>query len=179
MTLKAFLGAILAYFYNGLITWVPVRIIRDAYIRMYLLEFGKGSSVQMQCKFLNGRKVKIGKNCVLNFGSLLDGRRFGIEIGDNVSIGPEAAILTLGHDPQSSDFADQGAGVSIGDRAWIGFRAVILPGVSIGEGAVVAAGAVVTRDVPPYKIVAGSPAAEVGDRHSNLRYELDYKPFLI
>ena len=63
--------------------------------------------------------------------------------------------------------------MSIGDRAWLSFRATILPGVSVGEGAVVAAGAVVTSDVPPYAIVAGVPARVVGERSPReLSYEL-------
>ena len=105
--------------------------------------------------------------------------RGGIRTGADVSIGPEAAFLTLGHDPQSPEFADTGGDIVIGDRAWIAFRAVILPGVKIGEGAVVAAGAVVTRDVPPYEIVAGVPARKVGERNRDLTYRLNFSPFLV
>ena len=61
----------------------------------------------------------------------------------------------------------------IGDWAWLSFRSTILPGVTIGEGAVVAAGAVVTRDVPPYAIVAGIPARVVGERPRELDYDLN------
>jgi maltose O-acetyltransferase len=68
--------------------------------------------------------------------------------------------------------------VVIGDHAWIGYRALVLPGVTIGEGGVVAAGAVVTKDVPPYAIVAGNPARVVGQRTRDLTYELDYRPWL-
>ena len=133
----------------------------------------------MSCRFLHGRKVFIGKRNVINFGCLFDGRHFVIRTGDDVSIGPEAAILTLGHDPQSESFADHGGEVSIGDRAWIGFRAIILPGLSIGEGAVVAAGAVVTRSVEPFAIVAGVPARKIGERNPRLNYQLNYQPFLV
>jgi maltose O-acetyltransferase len=110
---------------------------------------------------------------------LMDGRCYKIITGDDVSIGPEAAILTLGHDPQSPEFVDKGGDVIIGARAWICFRAIILPGVSIGEGAVVAAGAVVSRDVKPYSIVAGSPAKPVGTRSKDLRYSCNYAPWLV
>ncbi len=68
--------------------------------------------------------------------------------------------------------------MTIGDRVWIAYRAVILPGVTIGEGAVVAAGAVVSRDVAPYTIVAGNPAQPVGTRSRDLDYRLDYSPWL-
>lgn len=123
--------------------------------------------------------IRIGHRCVINFGTLMDGRRYPIKIGADVSIGPEASILTLGHEPRSPVFADRGGPVVIGDRAWIGFRAIVLPGVSIGEGAVVGAGSVVTRDVDPYQIVAGNPARVIGERPRQLRYTLNYNPFLV
>jgi maltose O-acetyltransferase len=66
--------------------------------------------------------------------------------------------------------------VIIGDHVWIAYRAVILPGVTIGEGAVVAAGAVVTRDVEPFPIVAGVPAKKIGERNRNLDYQLHFSP---
>ncbi len=133
----------------------------------------------MYCRFLNPRKVELGKRNVINFGCLLDGRKFVIRIGDDVSIGPEASILTLGHDPQSPDFEDRGGDVLIGDRVWIGYRALVLPGVTIGEGAVVGAGSVVTKDVDPYSIVAGNPARKLGKRNGNLSYHLDFMPWLM
>lgn len=134
--------------------------------------------MQLGCRFLNGRKVHLGPGNVINFGTLIDGRGYRVRTGADVSIGPEAAILTLGHDPQSGDFADRGGDVLIGDRAWIAYRAIVLPGVVIGEGAVVAAGAVVTRDVAPYAIVAGNPARQVGSRRQELGYALDFRPWL-
>lgn len=133
----------------------------------------------MGCKFLNGRKVFFGNNNVINFGCLFDGRHFKIKIGDNVSIGPEASILTLGHDTESTTFADKGGEVVIEDYVWIAYRSIILPGVKIGEGAVVAAGSVVTKDVEPYAIVAGAPARKVGERNRNLDYKLNFNPFLV
>lgn len=137
------------------------------------------ANVQLHCRFLHARGVSISERSVINFGCLLDGRRYPIVIGSDVSIGPEAAILTLGHDPRSPEFADRGGPVSIGDRAWIGYRALVLPGVCIGEGAVVGAGSVVTRDVPPFAIVAGNPARVIGERPRSLSYRLNYRPFLV
>jgi maltose O-acetyltransferase len=130
----------------------------------------------MGCRFLNGRKVYLGERNVINFGCLLDGRKYKIQTGSDVSIGPEASILSLGHDPQSTDFADRGGDVLIGDHVWIGYRAIILPGVKIGEGAVVGAGAVVTNDVNPFSIVAGNPARKIGERNKELNYRLNYEP---
>ena len=121
-----------------------------------------------------GEDAKIDSVTKTPYGGL-----FEIRTGSDVSIGPEAAILTLGHDPQSPDFADAGGDVVIGDRVWIAYRAIILPGVKIGDGAVIAAGAVVTRDVEPFTIVAGSPAKKIGERTRDLRYQLRFDPPLL
>jgi len=179
MNSKVLAGSLLAFLYNGLVGRLPSRCLRSAYLKLYLARFGRGTGVQMGCRFLNGRKVFLGDRNVINFDCLLDGRRHAIRVGNDVSIGPEASILTLGHDPQSPDFADKGGDVIIGDRAWICYRAIILPGVTIGEGAVVGAGAVVSRDVEPYTIVAGSPARQVGERCRDLVFVCDYRPLLI
>ena len=171
-------GAMAAYCQNSVIGKIPSRTIRNGWLKLYLADFGAGTSVQSDCRFLNGRKVHFGKRNVINFGCLFDGRKFHIRTGDDVSIGPEAAILTLGHDPQSPQFADRGGDVTIGDRVWIAYRATILPGVSIGDGAVVGAGAVVTKNVEPYTLVAGNPARKIGERNPDLCYELDFAPWL-
>ena len=176
---RVFAGTVLSYIYNHHVGRWPSRTLRGAFLQSVLGSCGKGTSVQMDCKFLQPRKVHLGERNIINFGCVLDGRRYGIRTGNDVSIGPEAAILTLGHDPQSPEFADKGGEVVIGDRAWICFRSIILPGVTIGEGAVVAGGAVVSRSVEPYTIVAGSPARPVGMRATDLRYHCEFAPWLV
>jgi acetyltransferase-like isoleucine patch superfamily enzyme len=184
MNIRIISGSLLAYFYNAGIGRLPSRTLRGLYLRHWLGKLGAQTGVQMGCRFLNGRKIFLGDRNVINFGCLLDGRKFNIRIGHDVSIGPEATILTLGHDPKSPTFEDRGGDVVIGDRAWICFGAIILPGVTVGEGAVVGAGAVVTKDVEPYTIVAGNPARPVGKREtssgdSNYTYRLAYGPWLL
>ncbi len=176
MSFRSVAGNFIASFYHCVIGQLPSHSVRELYLKAYLGRFGEKTAVQMNCRFLHGKNVFLGNHNVLNFGTLLDGRRYKITIGDQVAIGPEASILTLGHDPRSPDFADQGGAVHIGSYVWIGYRALILPGVTIGEGAVVGAGAVVTQDVPPYTIVAGNPAKPIGERPRDLRYELHYRP---
>ena len=176
---RLFAGHLLAVFYNAIVTHIPSRTARELFLRPWLAGFGRRVSVQRGCTILHGRNVAIGDRAVLNFGTLLDGRWYKITVGADASLGPEAAVLTLGHDPQSPDFENRGGPVEIGPRAFIGFRAVILPGVRIGEGAVVAAGAVVARDVPPFTIVAGVPAKVIGTRNPNLNYQLNYRPWLM
>ena len=189
MNLRLYWGSVLAYAYNHCIGKFPSRSLREVYLRGWLGKLGSKSGVQMGCWFLNGRKVFLGERNVINFGCLFDGRKFSIRTGSNVSIGPEATILTLGHDPRSATFEDRGGDVVIGDRVWIGYRAIVLPGVTIGEGAVVGAGAVVTKNVGPYAIVAGNPARKIGERKlanyadfetkvTDFTYELDYRPWL-
>lgn len=178
MNLRLAAGTLSAFIYNVILAGVPSRTLRHAFLRNWLGKWGEGSGVQMGCRFLNGRKVYLGRRTVVNFGCILDGRIYPIHVGNDVSIGPEAAILTLGHDPMAHDFADQGGPVVIGDRVWIGYRAIILPGVKIGEGAVVAAGAVVTKNVAPFSIVAGVPARAVRARSRQLDYSLEYRPWL-
>lgn len=179
MNLKLISGSTAAFLYNIFVGKLPSRLARKLYLKWYLAAHGTRSNVQLGCRFLNGRKVSIGDRNVINFGCLFDGRKYQIVTGNNVSIGPEATILTLGHDPQSATFEDRGGDVIIGDRVWIGYRALIMPGVTVGTGAVVAAGAVVTKDVAEYTIVAGVPAKVVGQRNRDLTYQLDYQPWLM
>ncbi len=178
MNLKPAVGALVGYIYNEWLAKLPFHVIREFYLKLSLGSFGKGSSVQLNCRFLNSQRVFLGARNVINFGSLLDGRKYEIKIGNDVSIGPEAGILTLGHDPQSADFSDRGGAVIIGDRVWIGYRAIVLPGVTIGEGAIVGAGSTVTHDVDPFTIVAGAPAKVIGHRNEDLKYELQFRPWL-
>jgi maltose O-acetyltransferase len=179
MSFRNAAAAIITYTYNQVLTQVPSHAVRRLYLKAWLGGLGHGTDVQMGCRFLNGRKVILGERNVINFGCLFDGRRFHIRTGKDVSIGPEAAILTLGHETQSPDFADSGGDVILGDHVWIGYRAIVLAGVKLGDGAVVGAGSVVTRDVEPFTIVSGAPARKIANRSRDLRYELRYKPFLV
>jgi acetyltransferase-like isoleucine patch superfamily enzyme len=178
MTWRAVAGAFFAAGYNLLVGKLPLHSLRRAYLQSYLGELGPSSSIQSGCRFLNGRKVFFGQRNVINFDCLFDGRKYSIRTGADVSIGPEATILTLAHDPNDPEFSDKGGDVIIGDRVWIAYRATVLPGVTIGEGAVVAAGAVVASDVEPFTIVGGVPAQKIGERSRAIQYRLDYSPFL-
>ena len=105
-----------------------------------------------------GQNITIGKNVFINSGCCFQDQG-GIEIGDNVLIGQQVVIATVNHDFMPKRRANMlPAPVKIGDDVWIGARATILPGVTVGSGAVIAAGAVVTKDVPENTVVAGVPA---------------------
>lgn len=105
-----------------------------------------------------GQNVTVGKNVFINSGCCFQDQG-GIEIGNNVLIGQQVVIATLNHDLSPEKRANMiPAPVRIGNGVWIGAHATILPGVTIGNGAVVAAGAVVTKDVPENTVVGGVPA---------------------
>lgn len=106
----------------------------------------------------------IGHNCIL------DARR-GLEIGRHVNLSSEVMIWTLSHDYNSPHFALKGGKVTIGDYAWLGPRTIILPNVRIGDYAVVAAGSVVTKNVPPHTVVAGIPAQVIRERDMSQTYQ--------
>jgi len=106
----------------------------------------------------HGKHTKIGKNVFINFDCVfLD--LGGITIEDNVLIAPKVSLLSEGHPVSAQDRQSLVPGhIHIKTNAWIGAGAIILPGVTIGENAIVAAGAVVSKDVPPNTIVGGIPA---------------------
>lgn len=153
---------------------IPNHVLRLlVYRRILKIRIGANSSFHWRAAFFSPQRLNIGANSIIGNDAFLDARR-GIDIGDNVNIGGHVQIFTLEHDPQDSEFGIKGGPVSIGDRCYIATRSIILPGVRIGEGAVVAAGAVVTKDVPEFTIVAGVPARKIGDRSRDLTYQLDY-----
>lgn len=112
--------------------------------------------------------IKVGRSFSPNTGALMDGRG-GIEIGDHVMIGPYAVIVSSNHSFKQvaapmSTLDHMMAPVVIGNDVWIGAHAVITGGTRIGNGVVVSAGAVVTKDVDDYQIVGGVPARVIGSR---------------
>ena len=137
------------------------------------MEIGKGSSVHWGARFFDPWNIVIGDHCVIGNDIFLDGRK-SIRIGNNVNIAAEVMIFTLEHDPDDIHFGTNGGPVEIGDFVFIGSRDMILPDVKIGTGAVIAAGAVVTKDVEPYAIVGGVPAKFIRYRNKNINYQLGY-----
>jgi acetyltransferase-like isoleucine patch superfamily enzyme len=166
------------YFANHVITHIPSHTIRLLYYRSVLrFKIGKQSSIFMGTTFESPGGLTIGIASTVNRGCLLDSRGT-LCIGDSVSISSGVTILTAEHDVDSSTFAGREEPVHIEDHVFIGTKALILPGVILGRGAVIAAGAVVTKDVAPYTIVGGVPARKLGDRSSKLAYTVAYQRWL-
>ena len=168
----------LLYFYNHVVNRVPFHGMRLWSYRL-LFDIGEDSTVMLGLRVRSLRNVTIGKCTNINPNCLLDGRGGRLSIGNYVDIAPEVNVWTLEHDPMDPSFKSRGADVVIEDYAWIANRAIVLPGVRVGEGAVVAAGAIVTKDVPPYTIVGGNPARPIGRRNSPQEPRRPYNPFLI
>jgi acetyltransferase-like isoleucine patch superfamily enzyme len=173
---RSFQAALKIYLANHLVAAVPSFRVRHWYYRRVLgYALGRDSSIHMNT-FVTGDFITVGDNVVINRRCYLDGR-IGIEIGNNVSISPEAYIVSMEHDPDSPVFATRGGKVVIADHVWVGARTLIMPGVTIGEGAVVGAGAVVTKSIAPYRIAVGVPAREIRDRPRDIRYACHYFPW--
>jgi maltose O-acetyltransferase len=151
---------------------IPLHHFRRFFYRLSGMKIGQDSTIHTGARFYNPANIRIGKDTIVGEGAVLDGRDRLI-IGDHVDIASEVMIYNAEHNIQSESFEAVFAEVVIGDYVFIGPRAIILPGVHIGKGAVVAAGAVVTRDVPPFTIVGGVPAKPIGERKiKNLSYRL-------
>lgn len=133
------------------------------------------SNIMMHAFVLQARSIRIGPNCIIGPFTTLDGRA-KLTIGRNVNIAGE--VLTIGgHHAVDSPTAEGILGpVVIEDNAWIAMRATILPGVTVGEGAYVAAAALVNRDVEPYTLVGGVPAKKIRDRSRDIEYTLEHFP---
>jgi acetyltransferase-like isoleucine patch superfamily enzyme len=141
------------------------------YTKLYHLTIGQSSVIYNSCHLRAPEKIQIGTYTSIGDQCVLDGRG-GLTIGNSVNFSTSAWVWTAQHDLNDREFAGVSAPVVIEDYAWISSRATILPGVTIGRGAVVAAGAVVTKSVAPFEIVGGVPAKKIGDRNQDLDYKL-------
>ncbi len=166
------------YLYNTLVAYFPLQFVRLALYRL-ILEVGANSTIWLGLHIRSLDNVQIGHHTNINYGCMLDGRGGRITIGNYVDVAPEVNIWTLEHNLSDPNFGTNSGDVTIDDYAWIANRAILLPGVHIGEGAVVAAGAVVTRDVEAYTVVGGIPAKPIGKRPQGQQPRKAYNAFLL
>ena len=142
------------------------RGIRGWLCRGFFASAGNDINIESGVFVADGRNVRIGSGSGFGPGS----RVYGVEMGDNVIVGPNVVFLKDNHSYEDPLVPIQSQGRTavalpiVEDWAWIGERAIILPGRRVGKGAIVGAGAVVARDVPDYAIVGGNPAREIGRR---------------
>lgn len=155
-----------------LVCYFPFHSLRRFCYRLAGIEIGQGSTIHMWVRFYQPKNIRIGRDSIIGDHCFLDGRA-SLKIGSHVAIASQVLIYNSEHDVQAEDFRAVEQPVEIGDYCFIGARAIILPGVKIGKGAVVASGAVVTKNVKPMTIVGGIPAKEIGKRNiKNLHYRL-------
>lgn len=160
---------------NKILDFVP--FLPSKHLRKWMLMFA-GVKMSMNVNFVGRFTIRNHKGLTIEDGVsigpnvLLDARN-GLTIEKNAVIAYEAIIWTWNHDYNDVHFCGKGAPVKIGKYSWVCSRSIILPGVTIGDGSVVASGAIVTKDVPPYAIVAGIPARVIGQRQQRA-YDYGY-----
>jgi len=168
---------LLLIIYYGLLQYLPMQPVpgyqvfyklRYFAISQILKNCGKNVIVKNKCTFGNGNRLTVGHRSQLGQNSRLGGR---IDIGDDVLMGPDVVMMATSHEISDihTPINQQGSTVeqkiTIGNDVWIGTRAIVLPGVNIGDHSVVAAGAVVTKSFPPYSIIGGVPAKLIKTRN--------------
>ena len=157
------------YVLNYIVTILPCLAFRKFFLKACGAKIGKRSIIDMGSYFLCPEKLCIGNRCHINRHCMIDAR--GIQLKENVSISHNVTLCSAGHDCQTSDFKYISAPIVIEDYVWIGINATILKGVTIGRGAVIAAGSVVTKDCEPLGIYAGVPAKKIGERKDCMKYK--------
>ncbi len=153
------------YVLNHVVAWLPCMRLRLWYYRRVIgMRIGPDTVMWMGCRFSGDRldAITIGRGCSIPRAFFVASAP--ITLGDYVVLGHDVAFYTADHDPDDPAFSRRDAPITVGERAWIGSQSIILKGVTIGEGAVVAAGSVVTKDVPPFTIVGGNPAQVIRER---------------
>ncbi len=131
-----------------------------------IMPYDKSSKIEYNVYLSNAAEITIGYNCRINENVFIQ----QANIGNNVLIAPNVAILSVSHNHENINIpiVDQGDSLpnppTIRDGAWLGRNVIVMPGITIGEGAIVGAGAVVTKNVEPYTVVGGVPAMFIKSR---------------
>lgn len=167
---------LLKYFYypivlfrNCLINKIPSRHLRKWFDMLLGARLGKNTFMFRRTELYFPKGLYIGNNSTVGWFTLLDARG-GLYIGNNVTIASYVKIIDGKHDINSPKFEASFKPIIINDYAWICTGSIIIQGIKIGTGAVIAAGAVVTKDVPDYAVVGGNPARVIGTRNKTFNY---------
>lgn len=148
---------------------VFIRKIRSSVGKFIFTSSGIDINIEKGADFGTGEGISIGDYSGLGINCIV---RDPLEIGNNVMMGPDVIIYTSNHETSRWDIPMRGQGatpkekVIISDDVWIGARVIILPGVKIGKGVILAAGAVVTKDIPDYAVAGGVPAKVIKFRNN-------------
>ena len=151
--------------------FIPLHFVRKIFYLASSVDMPWDSTIHIGANFFKPSNITIGHDTIIGDHCFMDGRA-PLKIGNHVGIASQVLIYNDEHDINSPDYGNSFGPVEIGDYVFIGPRAIILPNIKIGKGAIVAAGAIVTKDIPEFEIWGGVPAKKIGDRENK---NLDYK----
>lgn len=155
-----------------LVGHIPSHTIRKTFYLLSGIKIHSSSTIHLGANFFKPSGIIIGANTIIGDHAFLDGRA-PLTIGNHVDIASQVLIYNDEHNIHSADFGNSFGSVTIDDYVFIGPRVIVLPNVHLGRGAVVAAGAVVTKDIPPFEVWGGVPAKKITHRKiTNPNYQL-------
>jgi len=143
--------------------FIPLHSVRKFFYLLSGIDMSWSSTIHLCANFFKPSGIKIGSDTIIGDHAFLDGRG-KLSIGSHVDIASQVLLYTNQHNIHSPNFGNQFGPITIADYVFIGPRAIILPHVTIGKGAVIAASAVVTKNVPEGEIWAGIPAQKIANR---------------
>ena len=153
-------------------SFVPSNSLRKSLLRVFGAKVGLGVAIHHGIRVRAARRLIIADDVWIGEGVAIDARG-GVAIGKSTSVGDFVQIISAQHDWRATDFRYTTAPVDIGHHCWINSRSIIIPGTNVGDGSVIGAGAVVTRDTPPWTLNVGTPARVIADRPQELNYSLE------
>lgn len=167
----------MALFGNAIWNKLPSRHLRKWFYQMLGAKIGKDCFPSRRVEILLPMGLELGERVAVGWFAELDARA-GIKIGNDTNVSSHVKLITGSHDVDDKEYTADFKPIEIGHHCWIGTGAIVLQGVKIGDGAVVAAGAVVTKDIPANEVWGGVPAKKIKDRECNLTYKLGALPLL-
>lgn len=164
-------------FGNAVINKLPSRHLRKWFYQLLGAKLGKGTHLCRRAEVLLPMGLKLSDRVSVGWFAELDARG-GISVGHDTNISSHVKLITGSHDIEDPEYTADFQPIAIGHHCWIGTGAMVLQGVTIGDGAVVAAGAVVTKDIPPYEVWGGVPAKFIRKRPEGMEYKIGKVPLL-
>lgn len=159
-------------FFLKYVGFIPIHFVRKTIYILAGINMPYDSNIYMGVNFFNPSGITIGHDSLIGTGCFLDGRA-PLTIGNHSSLATEVMIYNDEHNIHSPNFENSFGPVTIGNYVFVGPRSIIMPGITIGNGAVIAAGAVVTKNIPEYEVWGGIPAKKISDRKiKNPNYKL-------
>lgn len=164
-------------FGNMIINKIPSRHLRRWFYQLMGARLGKDVFPCRRVEVLLPKGLDLADRVAVGWFAELDARG-GITVGHDSCISSHAKLITGSHDIDDPEYTADFRPIHMGHHCWVGTGAMVLGGVTIGDGAVVAAGAVVTKDIPPYEVWGGVPARFIRKRETNLTYTSGKPPIL-